>query len=263
MAQYTVAGDFINYKEDFNNTKKTVKKTLVLYVFHQYNDRVKHFIKNAIFKSTTVDFLIICNSHEIDFTAPSYVRIIKRANIGYDFGAWSDALLINELYKNYSHFIFANSSIIGPFLPYYFIGKWTDMYINGLNDDVKLFGSTINTYNEPITTTHVQSYIFAMDYDTLVYLIDSGIFSLDYVTTFDDAIWKKEVLMSRKIIDNGWNIDCLHNYYKGVDFRFKNKKPSDYNIKFTDDFMYQSHYDNKTWTPQELVFIKGNRINLS
>ena len=39
---------------------------------------------------------------------------VKRNNIGYDFGGWSNALLTNDLYKNYDNFIFANSSVIGP-----------------------------------------------------------------------------------------------------------------------------------------------------
>ena len=44
--------------------------------------------------------------------------------------------------------------------------------------------------------------------------------------------------MSRKIIDNKWNIGSLLDYYKGVDFTFNEKKPEDYNIKFLNDIMY-------------------------
>ena len=51
-------------------------------------------------------------------------------NIGYDFGGWSDALLTNNLYENYDNFIFANSSVIGPFLPDYCKGKWSYKIIN-------------------------------------------------------------------------------------------------------------------------------------
>ena len=41
-----------------------------------------------------------------------------------------------------------------------------------------------------------------------------------YATSFNDAIWCKEVLMSRKIIDNGWNISSLLPLYQNVDFTF-------------------------------------------
>ena len=97
------------------------------------------------------------------FTVPSYVKTLYRDNIGYDFGGWSDALLIDNLYKNYDNFICINSSVIGPFIPSYYNEKWTDIYLKGLlQPNVKLFGSTINTCCNPIITSHVQSYIFSM-----------------------------------------------------------------------------------------------------
>jgi hypothetical protein len=185
-----------------------------------------------------------------------------RDNIGFDFGGWSEALLTNNLYEKYDKFIFVNSSVIGPFLPSYYKDKWTDVYINGLQDDIKLFGSTINTCKNPLHASHVQSYIFSMDKNTLDYLIKCEIFSVtNYAKTFDDAIMNKEILMSKKIIENKWNIGSLLSHYKNVDFTFKKKKPDDYNIVFLDDVMY-SHYRNYVWSEYQLVFIKGNRINI-
>ena len=64
--------------------------------------------------------------------------------------------------------------------------------------------------------------------------------------------------MSKKIIENNWNIGCLMTYYKNVDFTFRDKNPNDYNIKFLDDLMYQLFY-KQIWNEYELVFIKGNR----
>jgi hypothetical protein len=158
--------------------------------------------------------------------------------------------------------VFVNSSVIGPFIPSYCKDKWTDIYINGLQNNVKLFGSTINTICDPLNKSHVQSYIFSMDKTTLKYLIDCEIFSItNYAKTFDDAIFKKELLMSRKIIENKWNIGSLLPYYKDVDFTFTSKKPSDYDIIFLDDVMY-TEYKDKLWNLYDLVFIKGNRINM-
>ena len=148
-----------------------MSKLLVLYVFHIYNDRVKHFINKCIFYDENVDFIIISNDKNNNFEVPTYVKKMFRDNIGYDFGGWSDALLQNNLYKNYDNFIFANSSIIGPFIPSYCKEKWTDIYVNMLKDNVKLFGSTINSCGDIINISHVQSYIFTMDKTTLEYLI--------------------------------------------------------------------------------------------
>jgi hypothetical protein len=239
-----------------------MSKLLVLYVFHIYNERVKQFIENAIFKDDNVDFIIISNDKNNKFIAPNYVKILFRDNIGYDFGGWSEALLKNNLYENYDNFIFVNSSVSGPYILPYYKHKWTQIYIDGLRDNVKLFGSTINTCGNPLNSSHVQSYIFSMDKTTLKYLIDCEIFSMtNNATTFDNAIYHKEIQMSRYILKNNWNIGCLLSYYRDVDFTFKNKKPEEYNLRFLDDIMYP-YYINKLWKLQEIVFIKGNRFSL-
>ena len=241
-----------------------MNKVLVLYVFHIINNRVKYFINNCIFDDPDVDFIIISNNknNTLDFPNKNNVKTFFRDNIGYDFGGWSDALLTNNLYENYDKFIFVNSSTIGPFIPSYYKDKWTNIYINGLQNNVKLFGSTINTCCDPLNKSHVQSYIFSMDKTTLQYLIKCEIFSTtNYTKTFNDTIWQKEVLMSRKIIENNWNIGSLMKYYSDVDFTFTNKKPHEYNIKFLDDVMYP-HFRNNLWTDYGIVFLKGNRINI-
>lgn len=235
-------------------------KILVLYVFDKYSKLVKNFIDNAIFYDENVDFVVIANNMDIDFEVPNYVKKIFRNNIGFDFGGWSFALLENNLYKNYDYFIFANSSIIGPFLPIDYKGKWTDIYINGLQNNIKLFGGTINTMNDPINSSHVQSYIFSLDRDALDYLINCEIFTVNhYCIDLWEVVRTKEILMSRKIIENGWNIGSLLEYYSGVDFTFKTKQPYDYSITFLDDIMFAT-YRNVLWHDSQLVFIKGNRI---
>lgn len=236
-------------------------RTLVLYVFHKYNNLVDFFIKNAIFKKVDLDFLVICNNEYFDIKEklPNYVTYLNRPNKGYDFAGWSHGLFYNDIYKNYDHFIFANSSVLGPYLPPGFEGYWTDIYVNELQENTKLFGSTINTLCDPINRSHVQSYIFAMDRTTLEYLIECEIFSIsNYAVTYDDAVWKKEVLMSRKIIEKGWNIGSFLPLYKNVDFTFSDKKPEDYGIDFLDDIMFPKHLNN-IFKPEEIIFIKGNR----
>lgn len=242
---------------------------LVLYVFHQYNERVKYFIEHALFEDKDVDFIFIYNGSNtyqdnentnILLNLPPYVKKMYRENVGYDFGGWSDALLTQELYKKYDMFIFVNSSVMGPFLPSYYKGKWTDIYLEGLTNNIKLFGSTINTIQNPLQMSHVQSYIFAMNQQTLEYLMECNIFSMtNYASTFLDAVWNKEVLMSRKIIEKGWNIGSLFDYYKDVDFTFTSKHHTHYPMIFLDDIMYPQ-FRGKLWNEHQLVFIKGNRI---
>ena len=124
-----------------------------------------------------------------------------------------------------------------------------------------MFGTSINTCEMPNHKSHVQSFIFVMDKTTLQYLIDCEIFSTtNYAQTFLNAVNDKEILMSRKIIENNWNIGSLFSYYDNVDFTFRTKKTEEYNIAFLDDIMFPK-YRNVLWTDYELVFIKGNRID--
>jgi hypothetical protein len=239
-----------------------MEKTLILYIFHTYHYRVQHFFNKCIFYDENIDYVVICNDKNITFEVPSYVKKIQRDNIGFDFGGWSEALLTENLYKHYDNFIFVNSSVIGPFLKADFKGKWTDVYLNGLVDNVKLFGTTINTIDDPLTKSHVQSYIFSMKRETLEYLIECEIFSItNYAKNMGEAVWNKEVLMSRKVIENGWNIASLFSHYKDVDFTFTNKLPEQYPLLFLNDIMY-SHCRNTLWNEYDLVFIKGNRVNI-
>ena len=232
-------------------------KTLVLYVFHKFNKRVDYFIKNAIFYDENIDFVIICNDKTIEFECPTFVKKIFRDNIGYDFGGWSEALLNDDLYKQYDYFIFVNSSVIGPYLKDN-EKKWTDVFINGLKK-CKLFGSTINTICNAFKKSHVQSYIFSLHTDTLKYLIDCDIFSnTNYAKTFNDAIWKKEVLMSRKIIENNWNIGCLIPIYADIDFRSQHDCNK---LTILNDLMFPQ-YKNVYWDEFDLIFIKGNRFGI-
>jgi hypothetical protein len=245
-------------------------KTLVLYVFHELNDRVNSFIKNAIFLDPDIDFLVINNASEKEPILPDHVMYFKCENTGFDFGAWSKGLLYNDLYKDYTTFIFVNSSVSGPYLPSYYEGRWTDIYLNGLTDSVKLFGSTINTGSLTVLSdverlSHVQTYIFALNCETLSFLISKDIFSLtNFSKTFQEAIVNKEIRMSRLIIENGWNIGCLMTYYKGVDFRFLASKPSDYKPFLVGDPLVSKNFSDKLFNNfYELVFIKGNRFDFN
>ena len=249
-------------------------KILVLYVFHEYNERVTYFCSHAIFQDSNVDFVIIHNNiDDINMNMDLFrdytnVKFIQRENKGYDFAGWSHALLQDNLYQNYDFFIFANSSTLGPFLPSYYKKNWTNIFIDGLQNNVKLFGSTINNagYNtqiDPYLFAHVQSYIFSMDKEALEYLIQCGIFSIHNISkTLLEAVHEKEILMSRKIIEKGWNIGCIHNYYKNIDFTFTTSCPDDLHFHFLGDIMYPYFYEARFWNLTDLVFVKGNRISI-
>ena len=198
-------------------------KTLVLYHFWKQNQRVDFFVKHGIFHDPNVDFIIISNSNEINFEVPPYVKTLKRKNIGYDFGGWSDALLNNNLYKGYTHFIFINCSVFGPFVKGT-TKKWTDFFIEGLKDNIGIFGSTINCPGQSISIKdcHVQSYAFTINKTILEYLMKNNIFTKRYARTMREAIWK-ERSMTKLVCHIGKNIGCLIPCLKDFNFINPNK----------------------------------------
>lgn len=241
-----------------------MSRLLVLFVYHLYNKRVQHFIDKCIFEDPEIDFVVISNNGMPTPNLPPYVKQVVRPNIGYDFGGWSDALLTDNLYEAYDNFIFVNSSVIGPFIrPGSEIVKWTDVYLNGLAGNIKLFGSTINSCSNPFSDAHVQSYIFSVNRETLQHLIDTEIFSnKKYTRTLHETVIDREVAMSRRVIERGWNIGSLMSQYQGVDFTFKSKPIAAYRGNIWVDEIMQTQYRNVIWNEYQLVFVKGNRLGI-
>jgi hypothetical protein len=181
------------------------EKILVLYAFHEYNIRVINFINNAIFKDDNIDFVLISNDRNINFTCPEYVIKVYRDNIGFDFGSWSDVLLHDNFYQNYDYFIFSNSSIGGPYLKNN-NDKWTNKFIEPLNNKFHMFGSFMNMRPRP----HIQTYIYSMKKWILEYFITNGIFdNTKYEITLKQAVYNKEVRMGQLITSKKWKLGSL------------------------------------------------------
>jgi hypothetical protein len=102
--------------------------------------------------------------------------VLKRQNDCFDFGAWRHGLDNTQWRPDqggvYTHFVFINASVRGPFLPTYvprFV-HWTSLFIDLLcepsdsagtcmNGPIKLAGMTINCWER---TCHVQSMLWVV-----------------------------------------------------------------------------------------------------
>jgi hypothetical protein len=101
--------------------------------------------------------------------------------------------------------------------------------------------------------------MFAIDRPALDLLIAKGIFSLSvFASSKNHAVYEREVRMSREILSEGWNIASIA-YYRNVDFRFKDKSPDDYSMKFLGDVAYPKMFFGETLHPYECIFVKANR----
>ena len=270
LANTEIIMPFPSVKTGKTQESDNCEKTLVIYAFHELNRYVRMFTQEGLFKDPLVDFIMVANIPGFDFSSminlPSFVTTYTRENVGWDNGAYSFALFKNENYKKYKKFIFINSTVMGPYLAPYYPKPWTFVFSDSLVDDIHCFGTMINTEKDPLHKSHVQSCCFALTKEAVSLLIDAEIFSNDpnaQYSTHQETIMYKEILMSRMIISRGWNIGCLFPGFKGIDFRFKNKKPEDYKEQkkylFAGDMMYPK-FRYTVWDPYQIVFYKGNRF---
>ena len=130
-------------------------KTVVVFVYHQFNTNVDFFIKHGLFESDKVDFIVVSNSGspggsggDLDqkLKLPSYPNVTQmhRLNIGHDFGGWSDAIFKHGLKDKYDYFIMINSTVRGPFIPpCYKVGDWTELFTRLIDFETKLSGTTV------------------------------------------------------------------------------------------------------------------------
>lgn len=262
-------------KKNLFTFNMSTRKILVLYVFHVFDKRVKYFLRNNVFMDDNIKFLLILNNNTDDFKKselkliPKYAILLRRDNIGWDFGGWSEGLLKDNYYQNFDYYLFLNHSCIGPFIKKDEKRNYVDIYVDKLNENTKLVGSTINTMNNPLEMSHVQSYIFATDKEALNYLISKKIFTMEIDKNLSASMFRaiartKEIKLSRCLIDNGWNICCLHKYFDNYDFTIQNLKKSNKDLEYgskLNDIMFKK-YDNVLWTKDELVFVKGNRLKI-
>jgi hypothetical protein len=230
------------------------RKIAILYTFHVLKPPIERFIQRAIFESDEYKFILIpCGISITHLNIPRYVQIFNRPNIGYDFGAWSDVILLPGFVDTYTHVICINSSVTGPFTPPYYCGKWPDIFINPLNDQLRLFGCTISDKYQTHVHVYIQTYVFSLEISTLQHLINRGIFSPAYTRTMNDTIVYREIEMSCEIIRAGWNIGCLMKYYEGIDWR---DPDSTKRVTAIGNVCSAGKYFGNNIHPYEVVFLK-------
>ncbi len=247
---------FIYYcNEKFTNIPIQNNKILIIYAYYKdTNNNFNFFLKNGITNNPNHEFVVI---HHIDSdnepelkTLGKNIKVIRKKNIGFDFGAWGH--YIHSIpYNNYDYFIFINTSVRGPFIPRWCskMYNWADLMVSSINENIKLVGPTINYMFNP----HIQSMAWATDKIGLKLLIDKNILvpNLQF-TNIQDVIVNHEVKMSKVILDAGYDI-----------FAFQiseevNQSKHRSNIKIHDDIHFENQYYSLTINPFEVMFVKTN-----
>jgi hypothetical protein len=252
-------------------------KIIVIYSYYQKNDEyvknLEFFINNGIYND--IDYIFCINGKECSIDLPSgpNIKILKRDNIDYDFGAYSDALKTINI-NLYDYIFFINTSVRGPFIPQQERLKmaWTEPFLKLFINDVKLVGTSINIFSPnhidsnvqvlidkgyELPLSHIQSQMFVLNKESLNFLNSKGFFNQSNETDFNRFIMLREVLMSQLILKNGWNINCILSKYKDLDYR--TLKTNINTTSVDGDPYYPGAYFGESIEPYDVIFIKTNR----
>ena len=238
--------------------------TLILYAYYENREKnketvgnsreyknLKFLLKYGNIKKENIVIVIhydkkgnISNYSLPDFI-PENIKVIKKENHGYDFEAWYHGLKEVSL-DNYKHFVFINSSCVGPILPVWFENMnihWIRCFTNFLNEKIKLVGCTKN-YE---ISEHIQSYFWCCDRIVLDILINSNILEENNGYDFNGTILNKEIKMTQIIKQNNYEIKSI-------------SMNSLLNIEHGNINMNNRYY-NTTINPLEIIFYKNNSID--
>ena len=237
--------------------KQPERKILCIYAYYEkdedYKTNLTFFLTHGI--NPHMDYIIVINGNHTLSSFPPRVRVVQRENSGFDFDAYSHVLLNVIDPSLYTHFIFLNGSVRGPFVyRREVLDRWQDELLGLLTEEIRLVGTTINGgFPEyPIITVHVQSQVFAMDRECLDLLIEKGIFTVRQIeNSKHNVIVQKEVGMTTVVLNNGWNISCLAKKMRGYDYR-----TATMNETFWRDSCYKDAYFGESLDAREILFIK-------
>eukprot|EP00276_Gloeochaete_wittrockiana_P022253 CAMPEP_0184339012 /NCGR_PEP_ID=MMETSP1089-20130417/7665_1 /TAXON_ID=38269 ORGANISM="Gloeochaete wittrockiana, Strain SAG46.84" /NCGR_SAMPLE_ID=MMETSP1089 /ASSEMBLY_ACC=CAM_ASM_000445 /LENGTH=337 /DNA_ID=CAMNT_0026665995 /DNA_START=38 /DNA_END=1051 /DNA_ORIENTATION=- len=129
------------------------KKVLILYAHANGStiamENYEYFVGFGLLNSNLADFVFLLSGDDAkDIVSPLLsqypnAKVIRRANYGFDICAYKEYLQGLDRKDDYSHFIFINSSVRGPFVPLYLRDPWFIAFLIPLHGDIKLSGSYI------------------------------------------------------------------------------------------------------------------------
>jgi hypothetical protein len=245
---------------NFSNNNPPSTRVLVVYVYAKTHglaeQNLAFFIRTAVNNSHHADYYFILqqmNNKYVDETTlpllPSNAHYIHHENKCFDLGTIGWFLSSGIIDKTkYRYFIFLNSSVRGPFIVSYYDNPiWYTIFTRRLNNHIKLVGCTINCQIAP----HVQSYLWALDFEGLNLLLKTGTIFACYEKK-EDTIINGELGASQIILNSNFGIDSLMKKYQGADFRWKINKKCNNMVNPT----FNKRVDGISLDPFEVVFVK-------
>ena len=217
------------------------------------------FVKRELSYNDNIDYIIVINGYKynenIKFPNVDNLTILKRENIGYDFGGHNYALeYIEKSCKKYDYYFFINSGVIGPILPHYFTIHWTNIFINKINDCVKLVGTTIVCLPHHDAGGYgpkIEGFFFMVDQIGLDLLKNQKTIFCNHTNKYS-AIVNGEYGLSNCIFNNGYSIDCMLHKYQNINW----KDTKNYNLNNNLHPSRKNTFYGNSINPYEVIFHK-------
>ena len=116
-------------------------------------------------------------------------------------------------------------------------------------------------YKKNTPYNHVQSMFFVLKNDYLEYLNSINFFDEELINKINDfnyLIVFKEIGLSQIALNNGWNINCILEKYKYLDYRILNHdiNPTSKN----GDPYYNTAFFGENIKKEDIIFYKINRF---
>ena len=238
-------------------------KSVIIYSYFNTNNanyNLKFFIQKELTYKNNIDYIIVINGYNTDnsiqFPELDNLTIIRRENVGLDFGAYNAGLeYIENNNKKYDFYFFINSGVCGPILPHYFIDThWTNIFIKKINDVVKLVGTSIVCLPHNDSGGYgpkVEGFFFMTDNFGLQLLKNQKNIFCNQPDKYN-AVVNGEYGLSNCIFKNGYSIDCMIRKYQGIDWR--NSK--NYNLNNNKHPSRKNSFYGNSINPYEVIFHK-------
>jgi hypothetical protein len=250
-------------------------------IYHYFEADASHFRNLNFFLQRGIRpelAIYIFHASPIGNLANMYpeIQFIEVENKDYDFAGYSSGANLVSAMQGIDNVFFLNSGVLGPILPGYFLDWWKP-FTELLDEDTKLVGTTIaspkngsvnieylqSVYprNRVSIAHHVQTMFFAMDFKTLVNFVQEGLFSGSYGNDKQSLVHNFELLMSWKILGQGFNISSVLKSFQGIDY--KTLEFSRNNFAVEGDPYVKNGYFGMPINPYDVIFYKTSRNLLS
>lgn len=269
-------------------------KTLILYLFHEFTDNVRNFIKRGLVDKSNKEFIFISNGADLNMNdwnfldLSSSLHLFRRRNKGHDFGGWNETLFLSSdvldqkiinsesyehnasmpyLYTLFDNIIFLNSTVDGPYIPDYCPCDWIDCFTSKLSDRILMTGITANfMHDTPLNLCQLYSELYKIPYRDAVH-IQSMAFSLNRLGL--DILIKYKLFCPDKIFPiDKWLLICsceigmsslLRHEGYSIYSHMKSQDEIKYNQIGDTDNIWVNKYPNRSefiYPLYELIFVK-------